>query len=271
MIIDNHVHFGPALRHYEDDCGPLFPILTVDDLLRVLDRDQIEIAVIFPPRWIGGSFFDPNYEQANQAISDAVKKHPDRLIGYGRVNPNWGKKAVAEAKRCFEGYGLRGLKLHPEWESFFPTNATLVDPLMEVAEKHKVVVLFHTGYFPSEPALFIELALRFPRLPIILGHMGGRLTGDAVIAAKKAPNLLLETSGSLYSFSGAIKAVGAERFLFGSNCPFEFPKVQLEKLERTPGLSAREREGILWENSARLHGIKHPSSQVASHRPAHRS
>ena len=50
------------------------------------------LRVICPPRWIGGEVFDPNYEKANIAIADAVKKHPDRLIGFGRVNPNWGAR-----------------------------------------------------------------------------------------------------------------------------------------------------------------------------------
>ncbi len=256
MVIDSHVHFGPGLQHYADPFGPLVDIRSVDDLLRVLDDSEIDVAVVFPPRWFGGDFFDPNYEQANRAIAEAVRSHPDRLIGYGRVNPNWGKKATAELKRCLEEYGLRGLKLHPEWESFFPTNKALVYPLIEIAAEHQVPVLFHTGYFPSEPALLIELALDFPGVPIIMGHMGGRLTGDAIIAAQKAPNLTLETSGNIYYLSDSIKAVGVERFIFGTNCPFEFSKLQLEKIQKTPDLSEQQKAMVLGENSARLHGIK---------------
>jgi len=142
------------------------------------------------------------------------------------------------------------------WESFFPTNSELVHPLIRIAANHKVPVLFHTGYFPSEPALLIELALDFPEVPIIMGHMGGRLTGDAIIAAQKAPNLILETSGNIYYLSDSVKAVGVERFIFGTNCPFEFTKLQLEKIQRTPDLSAREKDLLLGGNSARLHGIK---------------
>lgn len=262
MIIDNHVHFGPGLQHYADPMGPLFSIRTVDDLLRVLDDAGVDIAVIFPPRWFGGEFFDPNYEQANRAIADAVRSHPDRLIGYGRVNPNWGKKATDELKRCLETHGLRGLKLHPEWESFFPANKQLVHPLIDIAAEHRVPVLFHTGYFPSEPALLIELALDYPKVPIIMGHMGGRLTGDAIIAAKKAPNLILETSGNIYYLSDSIKAVGIERFIFGTNCPFEFINLQLEKIQKTPDLTDREKELLLGGNSAQLHGLKVESSGV---------
>lgn len=261
MIIDSHVHFGPGLQHFSDPIGPLFSVRTTDDLLRVLDGAGIEMAVIFAPRWFGGEFFDPNYEQANRAIADAVKTHPNRLIGYGRVNPNWADKALAELKRCLEAYGLRGIKLHPEWESFFPTNKKLVYPIIELAAEHKVPVLFHTGYYPSEPALLIELALDFPQVPIIMGHMGGRLTSDAIIAARKAPNLILETSGNIYYLADTIKALGAERFIFGTNCPFEYSKLQLEKIQKTPEISDRDKALILGENSARLHGIKVLASQ----------
>jgi predicted TIM-barrel fold metal-dependent hydrolase len=116
--------------------------------------------------------------------------------------------------------------------------------------------MFYSGYYPAEPALLIHLALSYPAHPIIMGHMGGRLTGDAVIAARRAPNLILETSGSLYSFSEIIRGLGADRFIFGSSCPFEFPKVQLEKFQRTPHLSAAERAQILSGNAAKLFGLK---------------
>ena len=260
MIIDSHVHFGPALRHFSDEIGPVIKLHKVDDLLRTMDDAGIDISVICPPRWIGGEFFDPNYEQANEAIAEASKAHPDRLIGFGRVNPNWGAKAVKELRRCLEEYELRGFKLDPEWDSFFATNKGLVHPLMDLAVEYEVPVLFYAGYYPAEPALLIQLAHAYSSHPIIMGHMGGRLTGDAVIAAQKAPNLILETSGSLYSFSGVIKGLGADRFIFGSNCPFEFPKVQLEKLRRTPHVSVTERTQILSGNAAQLFGLKIPSS-----------
>ncbi len=256
MIIDNHVHFGPGLHYYSDPFGPVITIHSADGLLRIMDRNQIDMAVVFPPRWFGGEFFDPNYEQANKAIADLIKSHPDRFLGYGRVNPNWGRQAVQELDRCLGDYGLHGIKLHPEWESFFPTNSALVHPLMELARKHKVPVLFHTGYFPSEPALFIELALAFPDITIIMGHMGGRLTGDALIAAKKAPNLVLETSGVIYGLADAMKAVGVERFIFGSNCPFEFPGLQLEKIQRTQEIPDDKKALLLGGNSARIHRLK---------------
>jgi uncharacterized protein len=264
MIIDSHVHFGPAFEHYSDPIGPVFSMSTERDLLLFLDREYIDMAVIVPPRWFGGEYFDPNYEQGNKAIAAAVKAHPDRLIGYGRVNPNWGRKAVAEARRCLTEYRLKGLKLDPEWESFFPTNKSLVHPLLNEVVEHSAVVMFHTGYFPAEPALLIELALAYPHLPIVMGHMGGRLTGDAIIAAKKAPNLILEASGNIYYLSDTIKAVGADRIMFGSNTPFDFAKLHLEKLDKTPGISPKEKALILGENAARLHGVKTPVSAEAA-------
>jgi predicted TIM-barrel fold metal-dependent hydrolase len=263
MIIDSHIHFGPGLRYFNDPVGPLLAIHSADDLLHVMDRAEIDVGVICPPRWIGGEVFDPNYEQANVAIAHAVKKHPDRLIGFGRVNPNWGADAVKEVRRCLGTYGLRGIKLDAEWESFFPNNRTLVWPLLNLAVEYKVPVLFYTGYYPAEPALLIELALEFPSLPIIVGHMGGRLTSDAIIAARKAPNLILETSGSLYSFWGAIKGLGTERFIFGSNCPFEFPQVQLEKFRLAPELTREDLGKIFSENAAKLFGLKVPSGGKA--------
>ena len=99
MIIDAFVQMGPTLANYTDVQQPLYDATTADKLISLLDRFHIDMAIVHAPRWVGGSVFDPTYEKANSAIRDATSKFPKRLLGYGRVNPNWGEAAVAEWRR----------------------------------------------------------------------------------------------------------------------------------------------------------------------------
>jgi len=67
------------------------PAATVDELLRALDATEIERAVVCPLR-------PQSYrlEDANDAVAAAVGRHPDRLVGFARVDPNQGDAAAAE-------------------------------------------------------------------------------------------------------------------------------------------------------------------------------
>src|SRR4029077_4039802 len=61
------------------------PRATVDELLRMLDETEIDRAAVGPSRPRSYRF-----EEANDAIAAAVERHPDRLIGFARVDPNLG-------------------------------------------------------------------------------------------------------------------------------------------------------------------------------------
>ncbi len=255
MIIDAFAHVGPTLANYDDILRPLCDTTTPEKLIAVLDQHGIDMAIVRPPRWVGGSTFDPTYERANAAVRDATTRFPRRLIGYGRVNPHWGQAAIDEAHRCLENYGMRGLMLDPEWENFNPTDRTRVYPLIELAKGRNVPVMFHSGYHPAQPILFWDLAQAFPSVPIILAHMGQRLTADAMIVGQRAKNIYLETSDHMYFLQASIKALGADRVLFGTNLPFSAPEAEKLKITLRSNISEKEKEMVLGGSAARLHGL----------------
>ena len=126
---------------------------------------------------------------------------------------------------------------------------------MELAKSRKIPVMFHSGYHPAQPALFLDLAQAFPSVPIILGHMGQRLTADAMIVAQRAPNVYLETSDHMYFLQASIKALGAQRILFGTNLPFSVPEAEMLKITLRSNISESEKEMVLGGSAARLHGL----------------
>jgi predicted TIM-barrel fold metal-dependent hydrolase len=252
MIVDFYTQTGTGLRNFAGKIvQPLEDTSSADLLVAAMDRAGIDRSVTFAPRWVGGEFVDPQYAEANAAVAEAVAAHPERLIGFARVNPNYGKDAVALLERCLTEYGFKGVHFDPEWENFDPADRGLAYPLYEVAAKHNAPILFHTWYSPSQPGLYWEMADDFSDLPIIISHLGGRLIADAVAIAKRAKNVYLETSDNMYGVTGPAGGIGADRILFGSNTPFSSPEVELFKVTSSD-LSASDKELILGGNAARL-------------------
>jgi uncharacterized protein len=252
MVIDFYTHMGTGIENHSSGVvRPLLDTSTSRGLLAVMNRSKVDRSVTFPPRWVGGDFVDPTYAKANLAIRQAVQESGGRLIGFGRVNPNYGRDAVSEVERCFSEYGFKGLMLDPEWENFDPGDHKLAYPLYEVARSHKAPIIFHTWYSPSEPALYWEVADEFKDIAIIISHLGGRLISDAIYVAQRAPNVYLETSDNMYGVSRSAREVGVTRILFGSHTPFSSVEMEMFKVTSSD-LSQEEKAMILGGNAAHL-------------------
>src|SRR5262245_22985811 len=58
----------------------------------------------------------------NDYVAGVVEKYPDRFIGFASVDPWKGQAALKELERAVKELGLRGLKLHPTSQAFFPND-----------------------------------------------------------------------------------------------------------------------------------------------------
>lgn len=255
MIIDAHTHFGPSLDA-DHPMGPVAPALTAEQLVALLDGAGIDRSVVLAPTWQGGSdgrdFVDPNYERANEAIAQGLRRYPRRLIGFARVNPKFGAQAVRELDRCLDDYGFRGLHLNSANESFTPLHSGLLEPLLERCAAKGVAVSVHTGFYPAQSYPWITQIENFPSVNFILAHMGHRQWIDAVIVAERFANVYLETSFQLPStVRRVIDRIGSGRILFGTNTPYSFPDIELRAL-RSFGLPPSDFAQVTGENSARL-------------------
>lgn len=254
-IIDAHVHFGTGPSDNPPaQLGPMYDLHTGEQLIAVLDQAKIDRAVVFPAHAYGPVDYDPTYERANARVADVVARHPDRLIGFARVTPPYRDRAVREFRRCIADYKVKGLKLHPDWDHFRASDVELLGPLMELCAQHRLPVLIYSAYgLISQPVHTLTLAQAFPTVPIIVSHMGYRLAADAIAVAKLAPNVYLETSdvGSI-TIDGAIRALGADRVIYGSDLPYSVPEHELSKVTLLPGVSAEDKSKILGGNLSRL-------------------
>jgi len=239
MIIDAHNHLGGP--DVGDGRGQ-----TAAELVASMDASGIDKAVIFPFNTPGG---DGSFRDANDTIAAAVADHPDRLVGFGRVDPNKGELALLEAERCFIEHRMAGLKLHPKAQEF-PLSHPVVSELMRVVADYQAVVVFDSGTHIAPWQAFSSLAARYPHVTIIAAHM----RGDGYLdAAQLAPNLFLGTtdikSGS--RIEEAVSFIGPRQIISGSDSPYIAQQVERDKIDSLD-ISDADKKLLAGENMRRL-------------------
>jgi hypothetical protein len=130
---------------------------------------------------------------------------------------------------------------------FFQTAGGQTDPYLGLCQAWGWPVMYHIGTWPlAQPAQLQPVARRFPRLVIIGMHLGYDMINDAIAVAQLCPNVYLETSNaSAAAIREAIVRCGAEKIIFGSGLPYEFPDHAYDKITRLQALSEADRNAIL--------------------------
>ncbi|HIE52948.1 MAG TPA: amidohydrolase [Armatimonadetes bacterium] len=251
MVIDCHAHLTnreASASWAEDD----HKLIEAADKLGI---DQLCCSIL--PRQRPAT--PEGFRECNRWVAEAMKRFPGRVLGYCYVNPGYQREALEEIRRCIEDFGFMGIKLYNEYRC----NEPVVFPLVELAIELKVPILQHAGhahYFVKEqPRLsdgghLSELAERYPEAMLICGHIGGG--GDwewTIKALRKAPNVYLDTSGSVVDegmIEMAARVLGVGRLLFGCDMSLT---AGIGKV-RGANLSERAKRRILGEN---LEGILH--------------
>jgi predicted TIM-barrel fold metal-dependent hydrolase len=246
MIIDTHVHLGRGERladTYQLDC-------TLEAVLGAMAEAGVDKTCVMPVAYA-------DYGLGLEEIRDAVAAHPDQLIGYARVNLNQHGRALAQLRRCFDEYGFRGVKIHPQLGDGFPTRR-----FMELLSGYGRPLLMHTSAELAGIEGIAHLARAYPEVPVIMGHMGGFMVSLpgfvklCALEAKQIPNLYLDTGFVyLHHWIGlAVEICGPEKVLFASDGPVLHPAIALRQIELCH-FSEAERALILGDNAKRLLGL----------------
>lgn len=219
-LFDTHTHIGEAKHSGR--------VTTADDLLRTMDRHGVDrsLAIPFP--------VVHDYRATHDLISDAVRRHPERLAGAACLDPYEGERTYREeVRRCREEHGFVALKMQPQYSG--------VNPLwqrhryvFEAAAENRMALIWHTGSgIPyALPSLLMPAAREYPELRIVLAHCGGGglLMGEAIVAAGFCANIYLELSSLMPNHVLEVLAhVEPERLMAGSdlmeNTEVEFQKI----------------------------------------------
>ncbi|MGH8454467.1 MAG: amidohydrolase family protein [Nevskiales bacterium] len=203
---------------------------------------------------------------SNDDVAGWVKQSPDRLTGIGSVDLARPMDAVRELRRCIKQLGFKGLRLLP-WLWNLPPDDRRYYPLY--AECCELGVPFclqvgHTGPLcPSEPGRPIpyldHVALEFPELVIVGGHIGYPWTTEMIALATKYPNVHIDTSAYKIGrypaeLTAYLQGHGRRKVLFGSNYPMLMPADCLKGLDDL-GLDDEARGLFLAGNARRVFAL----------------
>jgi len=201
---------------------------------------------------------------SNEEVAGWVAAHPDRFAGLAAVDLAKPMHAVRELRRCVEQLGFVGLRMLPWlWEApptdrrYYPLYAACVELGVPFCTQ-----VGHTGPLrPSEtgrPIPYIDqVAIDFPELVIVCGHIGYPWTEEMIAVARKHEHVYIDTSAytskripaELVSYMHTRS--GARKVLFGSNYPMILPAAALAELDSL-GLDEPTRALYLAGNTARV-------------------
>jgi uncharacterized protein len=241
VIIDAHAHV--------DDVPALGWHMPAELLLEQMDAAGVDVTVIMTIT--DAPEVNPTALEMIRGVMDA---HPGRFEAYARIHPWYGDEAEALVVRAIRDLGFAGLKLHPVTTIAHPAEEASLR-LIRRAASFNAPTLIHCGDDPMCTPLEIEqAAIRAPEAMIVLGHMGAYYHGqDALAVAERRPNVILETSACPYPelIGEAVRRIGAERVIFGSDAPGCPPAIELAKV-RAAGLTDAELERVLHLNQQAL-------------------
>jgi predicted TIM-barrel fold metal-dependent hydrolase len=208
-IIDSHFHLDPDIYGYK-------PGTSLASIIKMMDITGINKICINSSKALWGG----NHYEGNNYIASVCKKYPERFLGFAIINPKF-DDTEDEIKRCIEVLGLKGIKIHPRIHQ-----CDLADerykPVWEASEKYQIPILSHTAEagFGSNPKVFEEISKNYPKGTFLLGHAA--TTKTSIDIAKKRNNVYLDTVVSSVngSIEHTVSQIGADKILFGSDCPF---------------------------------------------------
>ena len=244
MIVDVHAQLG---KH------PLFDFeQTLDEILADMNKYGIDKTFL-------SSAPKMRFKEANDSVADAVKKHPDKFVGFFNINPG-DPEALDEVDRARD-LGLKGLMLDPGFHfsmerPLTPGNPYL-PPLLEKAEEHCLPVLIsipnirvghsHDNAIQMRDALD-ELMGRFPKVRTMVDLFWPGI----VELCRKHPNLYVDTAGaSAGRISTLTSELGATRQLFGSNSPRYHPGNHMQTINWSK-ITPYQRKLVLGGNAERI-------------------
>lgn len=234
----------------------LTPEERLENLLRYADRMGIErLCVYMGLKWAQDPSPDDLAVQ-NDEVLRAIARFPDRAFGFVYLSAKHIGRSLTELERCVAGGPMVGVKL---WVAQH-CNVPEIDPIIARAAALKAVIFQHTwfktnGNYAGEstPDDLVQLARRFPEVPIICGHTGGTWElGIRAIRGQK--NLFADLAGSDPTAGYtemAVQELGADRVIYGSDCGGRSFASQLAKVHGA-NIAEADKQKILCDNLRRL-------------------
>lgn len=267
MVIDFHTHIFPpaiaekAINVLEDNVEKIQGERwkanlngTIDDLLRSMEEYKIDLSVVLP--------IATNIHQSKTINEYAVKMNAiDNIYSLGSLHPL--QKDWEETLYDIKEKGLKGIKLHPEYQQFYIDSPESVRILKKCEELDLIVVLHAGGDIGVAPPVHCPperlrrvLDYDIDGSKVIAGHLGGYTMWDDVEKYLVGTNVILDTAYTARfikreQFIRIVHDHGSKKIVFGTDSPWEIQGETVDYIKNLP-ISQEEKEDILHKTAERL-------------------
>jgi len=268
MIVDCHVH----LNNYHEEVATSLP-RSLDQLQAAMQESHVDYALILT------SYLVNTNRPSTADVVHAVEAHRNLGVVAGISYLNYRERDLRELADFVAARRIKGLKLYPGYEPFYPHDHRL-RVVYELAEEFGVPVMIHCGdtYNPrgklkyAHPLEVDEVAVDFPEVNFVICHLGNPWLVDCMEVLYKNKNVYADISGLvLGEFNEAFEdymeeqiqevilyAGDATRLLYGTDWPICSMKSYVEFMSQLK-LTDADRRAIMGENSQRLFKLALPS------------
>ena len=243
-ITDIHVHLEPfeslkpAVLQTMRRTMPKFDAVIRDlrdprSLLDHLDAVGVERCCLI--NYAAPEVMGPGLD-VNAFVAKYASEDPTRLLPFGSLHPRLTKSPRKDVERLASKFEIRGLKIHPPHQLFYPNayvggKMPALRAIYRTAETLDLPVMFHTGtsVFPGarskygDPLALDDVATDFPDLTILVAHGGRPFWCDAAFfLVRRHEKMYLDTSSippaRLLDWFPDIRKI-EDKVLFGSDWP----------------------------------------------------
>ncbi|MDY3928251.1 MAG: amidohydrolase family protein [Clostridia bacterium] len=266
MVIDFHTHIFPdkiakkAVASLEDNIYQIsgtkeyaFLDGTLSDIKASMQKNDITYSVIMP--------IATKTTQAPSINAFAASINgKDNIISFGSVHPL--QEDYEEELSKIKELGLKGIKLHPEYQGFFIDSPESLK-ILKKAEELGLLVMLHTGEDKGiappvhcPPERLRNALNHLSGNNIIAAHMGGYNRWEEVLEYLCDTPIYLDTSYSVGRMSDELALEifskhGTDKILFGSDSPWQDQGDTVKALKKL-GLDKDTENNILYNNGAKL-------------------
>jgi predicted TIM-barrel fold metal-dependent hydrolase len=267
VIIDCHVH----LNNYHENIE-----VSLDEALGKLQQAMAEAGVVYA--LVLTSYLVNVHRPSTAAVVQAVERHANLGVVAGISYLRYKERDLRELADFLKDGLVRGLKLYPGYEPFYPHDRRL-QLVYDLAEEFNVPVMIHCGdtYTPrgrlkyAHPLEVDEVAVDHPNVKLVICHLGNPWLVDCMEVVYKNPNVYADFSGLILGeFTDAFEdymeeqvrevilyAGEPDRFLYGSDWPICSMQSYV-RFARQLHMTPAQRRAIMYENARSLFRLPVP-------------
>jgi predicted TIM-barrel fold metal-dependent hydrolase len=264
MIVDCHTH----LNNYIEDKEVTLQE-SIDILEREMKRNRVDMALVLTSYTVNAA------RPSTKDVVEATRQRKHLSVIAGIPFHEVGDKLLGETREFLQDKLIKGFKIYPGYEPFYPNDPKLI-PVYELAAEFEVPVMIHSGdtYAPqgkikySHPIHVDEIAVDHRGVNFVICHLGNPWFYDTMEIVYKNINVYTDISGLvLGNFSERFEefmskrvqdlilfGVESSKVLYGTDWPIAAMESYLEFVNMLR-LPKEEKKKILADNTIKLFNL----------------